>query len=324
MPSWGQILNELTGNPGPNGMPAFDDVRRKYLAALSQHTGRPTILYATCWLDRTSPSTSMQLGDMRGLMEVCMGQPNEGVDIVLHSPGGDPNACAAIVRYLRSKFSEMRVFVPLAAMSAATMWALGSDRVVMGKHSQLGPIDPQIVFGTGAQMPARAILRQFEQARDECSADPTKLGAWAPILGQYGPALLQICTDAEQLSKNLVAEWLEAFMLADTDDPKAAAAKVADYFANYDLHRSHGLGIDRDHARAVGVRIDDLEEDPVLQDLVLSVHHAAMHTFAGTTCLKIIENQNGSAYVEVGAQQIQVMPGPPPGAGFVPAAPPTL
>lgn len=170
-------------------------------------------------------------------------------------------------------------------------------------------------------MPARAILRQFEQARDECSSDPTKLGAWAPILSQYGPALLQICADAELLSKNLVAEWLEAHMLSQESDPKAAAATVADYFANYDLHRSHGIGIDRDHARAVGVHVEDLETDPRLQDLVLSVHHATMHTFAGTACLKLIENQMGRGYVEISAQAIPLALGGPGGfpvPGFMP------
>ena len=41
-----------------------------------------------------------------------------------------------------------------------------------------------------------------------------------------------------------------------------------------------------------------LEDDPALQDAVLSVHHAFAITLANTPAAKIIENQNGAAYVK--------------------------
>lgn len=123
------------------------------------------------------------LEDMQGFMEVCRDVPGPSLDIVLHSPGGIPEATASIVRYLREKYSDIRVFVPLAAMSAATMLALAANRIVMGKHSQLGPIDPQLQAGTWAA-PARGILEQFERAKQECKTDPAALAAWAPILQQ--------------------------------------------------------------------------------------------------------------------------------------------
>lgn len=40
-----------------------------------------------------------------------------------------------------------------------------------------------------------------------------------------------------------------------------------------------------------------LEDDPELQDLVLSIHHAFVITFDGSTAIKIIENQNGKRMV---------------------------
>ena len=101
----------------------------------------------------------------------------------LHSPGGQAEATASIVRYLRSRFADIRVFVPLAAMSAATMWALAGNRIVMGKHSQLGPIDPQLLTPQGA-IPARAILDQFEQARAAVAENPASVGAYLPMLQQ--------------------------------------------------------------------------------------------------------------------------------------------
>jgi hypothetical protein len=43
----------------------------------------------------------------------------------------------------------------------------------------------------------------------------------------------------------------------------------------------------------------NLEDDPKLQDLVLTIHHSYMHTFASSAAIKIIENQNGNAIVSM-------------------------
>lgn len=134
--------------------------------------------------------TSIALNDVHGLMEACRGMPGPNLDIIIHSPGGSPEAAASIVHYLREKYAHIRVFVPLAAMSAATMWALAADRIVMGAHSQLGPIDPQFVISDRLSVrvvAASAILDQFKKAKDEIAADQATLGAWAQILPQYGP-----------------------------------------------------------------------------------------------------------------------------------------
>jgi hypothetical protein len=315
LPSWGEILNELEETAAERGgNPDFDGVRRKYLARLHAHTGRDTILYSSDWLNVTHPVVSIRLADMQGLMEVSRDLSGPELDIILHSPGGSAEATASIVRYLRRKFTDMRVFVPLAAMSAATMWALAGDEIVLGKHSQLGPIDPQLVTPQG-QSPARGIIQQFERAKRECTADPSAVAAWFPILQQYAPALLEQCDKAERLAERLVKEWLATFMFGGENDAAERASKVAAFFANYELHQSHSLGITREDARNEGVIIQDLEEDQELQDLVLSVHHATLHTFQGAAA-KIVENHLGRAFVEMQqVVQVQIPPGPqPPGS----------
>jgi Serine dehydrogenase proteinase len=307
MPTWGDILAELGApeNRLQNGSPDFDGIRRKYLSQLAARTGRPTIIYYTDWFGKGGPAASITLEDMQGLMEVCKDMPGPNLDLLLHSPGGSPEAAASLVRYLRTKFSHIRVFVPLAAMSAATMWALAGDIIVMGKHSQLGPIDPQMVTAQW-QAPARAILRQFEQAKEECR-DPALLGAWIPILQQYGPAVIQQCESAEVLAKRLVREWLERYMFSAWDNAADKAEEVAAWFASYEVHQSHSLGIDRDQARGQGLRIDDLEADQDLQDAVLSVHHATMHTLSAAA-VKIMENHLGRTYAKLSQQLVFQMP----------------
>jgi len=319
MPTWGDILNEINESArNRGGQPDLDGIRRSYLRALRNRTGRPVVAYYTDWLTTASPQTSITLEDMQGMMEVCKGVAGPRLDLILHSPGGDAEATASIVSYLRKKYTDIRVFVPLAAMSAATMWALAGDKIVMGKHSQLGPIDPQFIRANVAS-PARAIIQQFERAKEECSKDPSVLGAWLPILQQYGPALIQQCEAAEALAKRLVGQWLQDYMFAGEDDANVKAIAVADYFANWDIHQSHNLGIDRDAAKSVGVKVEDLEDDPRLQDAVLSVHHAMVHTLQGPA-VKIIENHAGKAFIKIAQPLTVQMPVQPP-PGTMPAVP---
>lgn len=324
MPTWGEILLELQASAAQNnGQPDFDGVRRRYLKLLHDLTGRDTILYSTDYLGKGGQSTSIVLEDMEGMMEVNKGLRGPQLDVILHSPGGDPEATASIVRYLRKKFTHIRVFVPVAAMSAATMWALACDEIVMGKHSQLGPIDPQIVSSQG-MIPARAIIDQFERAKEECKRDPSNLAAWMPILQQYGPGLLDQCERAGAMAKRLVRDWLRTYMFAGEDDAEQRASDVAEHFADYGRHQSHNLGIDRDEVRAQGINVADLEQDQDLQDAVLSVHHATIHTFGGPAA-KIVENHFGKAWVKLAGQINFQVPAQPPiviPAGAAPLGPP--
>lgn len=300
MPSWGQILAELTprADPATGALipPDFDGARHKYLEQLHTLTGRSTIVYATDWLQVSGPQTSIGLGDMQGLMETFRGLPGPALDLILHSPGGQAEATDSLVRYVRSKFDDVRVIVPLAAMSAATMWALSADQILMGKHSQLGPIDPQVPIA-GNYVPAGALVRQFERISRECAEDPSRLSAWLPTLQQYTPGLLEICKDADDLARSLVEEWLRTFMFKDRADGADLARKAADFFADSEVHKSHGRSIHREDARRLDLTIHDLEEDDALQDAVLSVHHAVLITLQSTSAVKLVENHLGAKVV---------------------------
>jgi len=305
MPSWSEILSELATLRN-QAISRYDIVRRKYLSELSRHTQRNTILYATNWTSPTGlpidpSSLSITFEDIQGLMEVIHGLKGHQLDLILHSPGGFPEAADAFVKYIRTKFQDIRVIIPYAAMSAAAMIACSANRIVMGKHSFIGPIDPQLVLQTqlGIQsIPAQAILQQFEKAKMDCQ-DQKNLNFWYPIIAQFGPALIVQCQNADKLAKELVSEWLEKYMFAGLENANAQAKHVANYLADHTKFKTHSKHIDRDEARGEGLMIENLEDDQKFQDLVLSVFHATTHTFTGTgTTSKIIENQLGKAFIK--------------------------
>lgn len=193
MPNWGEILHEFQESARERGQlgPDSDGIRDKYIQRLHDLTGRGVIVYASGWL-RTAgsndPNYLVEGADVHALMAVCRGVQEPELDLILHSPGGSAQAAEQMVNYLRSRFNYIRALVPLQAKSAATMIALGCDEIVLGSHSELGPIDPQLfipVPGGTRIAPAHAILRDFARARNEIAQDLTALPGWTPILQAY-------------------------------------------------------------------------------------------------------------------------------------------
>lgn len=193
-------------------------------------------------------------------------------------------------------------------MSAATMIACSGDEIMLGKHSFLGPIDPQFILNTplGARVvSAQNIEDQFERAQEEC-ADPVKIGAWIPILNQYGPDMLQKCHHASKLCKSLTNGWLQAYMFQGESDSKKKAKKIAEWLASHKHFRTHGRHISREELKSKGMKITCLEQDEELQDLVLSVFHSTTLTFDNSPSVKIVENHYGKAFVKMNAMQMQI------------------
>jgi hypothetical protein len=329
MPTWGELLQELadlqrqaqaaaaSGALPPDAASPHDILRRKYLKKLSERTGRATIVYATAWTENkenlSGAALSVGLVDVQGFMEAVSNVSEKNVDLFLHSPGGSAEAAEAVMHYLRTRFEHIRVVVPLAAMSAATMMALAADEIVMGAHSQLGPIDPQLTIRTPEgprSAPGQAIIDQFEQAKRECQ-DPANIAAWMPILRGYGPGLLAICENQRNLAEEFATVSLETHMFAGDSDAHSKAEGAAKWFADFTSFRSHGRRVDRDAARGQNLKIVDLEADSELQDAMLSVHHAVSHTLAGTGAFKIIENHHGRAFIQQAKPEI-VLQGPLP------------
>lgn len=310
MPTWGQLLKEHAEYFQTQKKLPFDFLRRKYLKQLYDYTKRNTILYATAWTQKPeAPSNLLSINeeDIQGFMEVVHDLEGKQLDIIVHSPGGFLDATEAIVTYLRTQFDHIRVIIPQAAMSAATMLACSADEIVMGNHSFIGPIDPQTSIQTrvGLQtVPAQSISEQFEMAKEECKKDPANLAVWFPILEQYGPALLKESKLATELSVELVGKWLALFMFKGNERAAETSNAIANRLSNHTLFKSHGRHIGIDEARALGLRITALETDQTLQDLVLSVFHCVTQTLDATQAVKIIENHMGFAFIKQVAQVI--------------------
>ena len=294
---------------------AQDDVRRRYVRELSEYTNRDTILYAADFTSSKSPAVpatifSVSFDDIQGFMSALHGLKSNTLDLILHSPGGAMEAADQIVQYLRTKYQEIRAIVPQNAMSAATMIACACDSIVMGKHSAIGPIDPQVTFPTATgtfTSPAQAILDEFARAKQEITDDPTTIPLWASKVQTYPHGFLDLCETTLRLAKDKVSEWLESYMFRDDPEGADKSRQIAEWLSDATEHKTHARPITIAQVLEKRLTVERLEDDQEFQEKVLSVFHATMATFQVTNCVKIVENQNGKGvYTQVQLQAIPV------------------
>ena len=188
MPNWTSVLKEITQLQATSNASAFDIVRRKYLKALHKHTGRNVIAYYSGYLSKPRiEGVEINDEDKNGMM-LCIHEMDrsKGLDLILHTPGGDTQATISLVDYLRSMFgNDMRAVIPQIAMSAGTMIAFSCNQIVMGKQSSLGPIDPQ--FGVIA---AANLLEEVKKAKADITSNVNLAAFWGPILSKITPSFL--------------------------------------------------------------------------------------------------------------------------------------
>jgi hypothetical protein len=77
-------------------------------------------------------------------LEAGRTKAQSGVDLLIHSNGGQGTVPWRIVSLVREYTDKFAVLVPHRAFSAATLLAMGADEIIMHKMGMLGPIDPSV------------------------------------------------------------------------------------------------------------------------------------------------------------------------------------
>lgn len=136
------------------------------------------------------------------------------LDLFLLSPGGFADPAFKMACLCRD-FSEdnFGVIIPHYAKSAATLLCLGSDELVMGSASEIGPTDPRIEikdeYGRKINVSATSVEDALKVIEEHTSSDPVKSLKYMPLierinlntLGEYRRALLSSKQYAEELLK---------------------------------------------------------------------------------------------------------------------------
>ena len=288
MANWSEILDDVQTYQDQIGR--LNQLRQKYIEKVAEITQRNVIAYYSGWLKKNdAPNLMINDQDVNSFMNAINKlDKDKGLDLILHTPGGDIAATECIVNYLQSVFpNNIRAIIPQLSMSAGTMIALSCNEIIMGKQSSLGPIDPQ--YGG---MACQAIIDEFDRAVQDVTNNPAALGIWQTIISKYHPTLLTDCENVVRWSEELATKWL------GTINPNIAMQPVKDLFISHSNSYSHSRHISKEECKKVGLSIIDLESDQNLQDAVLSLHHCYMILFDKWRYSKVIENHIGGLYLQ--------------------------
>ena len=288
MPSWSEIITDV--NSYSNVAEKLNEKREGYLNQICSITGRNVIAYYSGWLKAPdAPHVSIDEQDKNAFMTTIYKLDRaKGLDLILHTPGGDIAATESIVTYLKSIFeNDIRAFIPQISMSAGTMIAMSCKEIIMGNQSSLGPIDPQI-----GGIACQAVIDEFNRAVDEVSKNPAALGLWQTIISKYHPTFLTDCENAVAWSAELADQWLRKVNQNIDFD------KIKNVFLNHNNSYSHSRHLSKQDCKNAGLNVTDLEANQELQDAVLSLHHCYMILLDKFPISKIVENNIGGRYIQ--------------------------
>ena len=102
MPNWGEVEHQIANVPNP-----LDSIRRKYLNLMHQYTERNIIAYYSGFLQKAGvDETGINDNDKNAFMQVVHGlDRSKGLDLILHTPGGEIAATESLVYYLNATLS---------------------------------------------------------------------------------------------------------------------------------------------------------------------------------------------------------------------------
>jgi ClpP class serine protease len=244
------------------------DTRRKKYKEIEALRGRPLIVYATS--TRPNAGGSIAGDAVREFIDQidAIPQPTSEVDVLIHSTGGDALTAWKLMSVLRERFTSVRVLVPSMAFSAATLFALGADEIVMHPHASLGPIDPQI----GMQLPdgkqrafafedVGAFLRFIGEEIGITEQRHTS-GVVDRLFSVVDPLTVGAAKRASELSTDVGERLLRMHMTSPEDVARARAIAEGlnkSFFA-------HGDAVSRSRARELQLRV--ASPNPELEKLI--------------------------------------------------------
>lgn len=288
MPSEIEIGQEIVGG-GPIG------VLFKYIRLFQTARDRNVIVYYSDFLSG-GDNTSIQDEDMKGFMSaVYRMDKKKGLDLFLHTPGGLVTATEGIGNYLRSVFNgDVECFVPHMAMSCGTLLAMACQKIHMGKHSCLGPIDPAL-----GNYRADAVIEEFAKAKSDIESNPNLALLWQPIISKYPMTFLGECEKAKEMASIVSRKWLSDGMLAGEEcaELNRKLDRIVETFASHKFSKAHDRHISAEEASMTGLNVSLLESDSNLQDSVMSVHHAAIAYIKSENIARLVTNVNGHGLV---------------------------
>jgi hypothetical protein len=195
---------------------------------------------------------------LEGVLQVC--DFSKGIALVVSSPGGIGLEAERIINVLRSYSGtgEYTVLVPAKAKSAATMICLGASKIVMGKTSELGTVDPQVTIKEKEKVSRFSIyniVKSYENLFDRAVKETGHLEPYLQQLANYDEREIAEYKTALSLSDDIAVRALKTCMFKEMPEGDIKK-KIGIFLIPETKAKVHGRPINAEDAINCGLTID--------------------------------------------------------------------
>jgi hypothetical protein len=286
---------------------------------LEDHRKRPLIVYVTSIRENMSGQIGADaIAELQSQLGALDNAGHKEIDLFIVSNGGDPTVAWRIVSLIREQVKRFSILVPQAAFSAATLIALGADKIVMHANGNLGPTDPQILNRKkGINFGSEDIQSLLRFARDEVRlTDQQHLkDLFLKLCEEVGVTSLGVAARGAQLGRYMSEAMLRLHMPESGDAGKRQSAKaISESLSTKYFH--HGYPLNRREAKEIGLPVEEADADT--GKLMWSIWKDIERE------LKIRQPFNPLQILRDNAASAAAIFGPVPQLGLPPGAPPMV
>jgi hypothetical protein len=269
--------------------------RVKLLEAIEEKRGSKVLVYFCA--DRPLSGSQVANDAVRPLYEhllaIAPSPKIKIVDLYLYSIGGRVEAPWRIVTMLREFCKKLGMIIPYKAYSAATLIAMGSDEIIMGRKGELSPIDPSLMMLPRGQPPLEQqptrlgvedISSYLTFIKEAGLTDQTALAQSVSILAEKLTPQVLGSIQRARTHIRLVGRKLLALCQPPIEERRIETIVQALTEKMY----AHGHGIGRVEAKEIGLQVKMPDED--LENLIWSLYLSYENEF------KLQESQEPEGY----------------------------
>lgn len=158
----------------PKSLKELDVKLQEKLIKIADNNKATIISFVAPHSVRTSPvtfaSASIEENEIYRLekivKEAVEKKATKNLHFIIHTPGGEMNTTYKIANFLRSKFSNIKAFVPYEAASGGTILCCIANELHIGELGNLTSFDPQVRYKQ-AWVSAHAFIRAVESIQEE-------------------------------------------------------------------------------------------------------------------------------------------------------------
>ncbi len=245
---------QRTPELAPKNPPVLVERTQKVISQIESKLGERLITY---W---NGPNGAICHNDVTGLYGILRSIGKiERLSFFIKSDGGSGEASLRMVNLLRQFVRRLTVLVPLECESAATMLALGADKILMGPLAHLSAVDTSLTHDLSpidrdndrvsvSQDELHRVVRVWQRQAKKQSSNP-----YQALFQHVHPLVIGAVDRSSALSTKLCREIL-SYHLRDIRKAKKISAVLNSGYP------SHSYPITLREARRIGLHAQRLDE----------------------------------------------------------------